>query len=316
MKASVRSTYGTPEVLSVKDVNVPVPRHHEVLIKVHATTVNRSDYHVLTGEPFFMRLATGMLRPTLGITGSDFAGKIVSIGKDVKRFKVGDKVMGFIDMGAQSHAEYLSISENKVTFMPVNVTFEQAAACLEGPFYAISALQRIKPRAGQTALVVGATGAIGSSFVQFLKFYGLTITAVCGGENGELVKSLGASHIIDYKTEDFTRMREQFDFVLDGVGKNTFRQCEHLLNARGIFSSSQPDIFNSIISSWKRDGKKEIFPIPKDLMANLDFIRDLVEKEKFIPVIDRKYPLEKIADAYRYVASGQKIGNVIISMQS
>ena len=169
MKASVRSTYGSPEVLSIKEIDVPVPRDHEVLIKVYAATVNRSDCHVLTGKPFFMRIATGLFKPALTITGSDFAGEIAAVGKKVKRFKAGDKVMGFIDMGARSHAEYLAIAEKKATLMPANVTFEQAVACLEGAFYAISGLQRIGPRAGQTALVIGATGAIGSSFVQFLK---------------------------------------------------------------------------------------------------------------------------------------------------
>lgn len=315
MKAAVRSKYGSPEVLDVKDNEIPMPEARDVLIRVYATTVNRSDYHVLTGRPFIMRLFTGFFSPTLSVTGSDFAGQVEAMGKNAKRFKAGDKVMGFVDMGAQSHAQYLTIPEAKVTPMPINVTYEQAAACLEGAFYAISCLQRIKLKAGQKALVIGATGAIGSSYVQFLKFYGVDITAVCGGENIHLVKSLGASRVIDYKTEDFTKDNDRYDFVLDAVGKTSFGKCRHLLKEKGIFSSSQPNFLGALITPLM-GGKKEIIPVPVDLMANLSFIRDIVEKGKFIPVIDRKYSLDKIADAYAYVATGQKIGNVIITMDA
>jgi len=313
MKAAVRSKYGSPEVLTVKEIDSPIPKDDEVLIRVYAATVNRSDYHVLTGKPFFMRFITGLFAPTLSITGSDFAGQIEATGQNAKRFKVGDKVMGFIDMGSQSHAQYLTIRESKVTLTPSNVTYKQAVACLEGAFYAINGIQKIKPKAGQKALVIGGTGAIGSSFVQFLKFYGVDVTAVCGGENSELVKSLGASQIIDFKTQDFTHMGGQYDFVLDGIGKSDFDKCKHLLTPHGIFNSSQPNLINLLITSLK-SGKKEVLAIPKNLMRNLDFIRDLVEKGKFIPVIDREYSLDKIVDAYKYVASGQKIGNVVISM--
>jgi NADPH:quinone reductase-like Zn-dependent oxidoreductase len=315
MKAAVRSKYGSPEVLMVKEIDRPIPKDDQVLIRVYATTVNRSDYHVLTGKPFFMRFITGLLAPTLSITGSDFAGQIEAMGKNAKRFKAGDKVMGFIDMGAQSHAQYLSISEAKVISTPSNVTYKQAAACLEGAFYAICCIQKINPKPGQKALVIGGTGAIGSSYVQFLKFYGVDVTAVCGGENSALVKSLGASRIMDYQTEDFTQTSDQYDFILDGIGKSDFGKCKHLLTADGIFSSSQPSLVNALLTS-RRSGKKEVFAIPKDLMRNLDFIRGLVEKGKFIPVIDREYSIDKIADAYRYVASGQKIANVVISYEA
>ena len=314
MKAAVRSKYGSPEVLTVKEVDPPIPKGDEVLIRVYATTVNRSDYHVLTGKPFFMRFITGLLGPKLSITGSDFAGQIEATGKNAKRFKAGDKVMGFIDMGAKSHAQYLCISEAKVTSTPSNVTYKQAAACLEGAFYALSGIQKTKPRAGQKALVIGGTGAIGSSYLQFLKFYGVDVTAVCGGENSALVRSLGASRIIDYKTEDFTQTSDQYDFVLDGIGKSGFGKCKHLLTPNGIFVTSQPNLINVLLTSLG-SGKKEVFAIPKDLMRNLDFIRDLVEKGKFIPVIDREYSIDKIADAYRYVASGQKIANVVITYE-
>jgi NADPH:quinone reductase-like Zn-dependent oxidoreductase len=313
MKAAVRSRYGSPDVLTVKEIDRPVPKPHEVLIRVFASTVNRTDCHVLTGKPFFMRFVTGLLGPSLSVTGSDFAGQVEATGADAKRFQRGDKVMGFIDMGARSHAEYLTISETKVTSMPSNVTYKQAVACLEGAFYAICGIKKINPEAGQNALVIGATGAIGSSYVQFLKFYGLDITAVCEGSNSELVRSLGASRIIDYTKEDFTDANDQYDFVLDAVGKTDFATCKHLLKSEGIFVSSQPDLINLLLTSFKK-GKKEILPIPRDLMRNLDFIRELVEAGKFIPVTDREYPIDKIVEAYKYVASGQKIGSVIISM--
>jgi len=313
MKAAVRSRYGSPDVLTVKDIDPPTPKANEVLVRVHASTVNRSDYHVLTGKPFVMRFFTGFFYPSVSVTGSDFAGQVEATGRNVKRFKVGDKVMGFIDMGAKSHAQLLTMAETKVTSMPRNVTYQQAVACLEGAFYALCAVQKIKPSTRQKALVIGGTGAIGSSFVQFLKYYGVEVTAVCGFENNELVRSLGASRTIDYRTEDFTKSDEQYDFVLDAVGKSNFAKCKHLLKPSGIFSSSQPDFVNGLITSVK-SGKKEVLAIPKDLMKNLDFIRDLVESGKFIPVIDREYSLEKIVDAYKYVASGQKIGNVVITL--
>lgn len=259
MKAAVRLTYGLPDVLSVQEVPKPTPKNGEVLVKVYATTVNRSDYHVLTGKPFFMKVFTGLLKPRLSITGSDFAGEVESIGENVCRFKIGDKVMGFIDMGAQSHAEYLAISEDKVTAAPSNLTYEQIAACLEGAFYALSSVQRLNPKPGQKALVYGATGAIGSSYVQFLKYYGVYVTAVCGGENRELVRSLGADKIVDYKTEDFTKDTERYDFVCDGVGKCTFLQCKHLLLEKGIYTSAQPNLLRALVSSFT--DKKEILSL-------------------------------------------------------
>jgi NADPH:quinone reductase-like Zn-dependent oxidoreductase len=313
MKAAVRSRYGSPDVLTVKDIDLPSPKTNEVLVRVHATTVNRSDYHVLIGKPFVMRCFTGFFYPSFSITGSDFAGQVEGTGRNAIRFKVGDKVMGFIDMGAKSHAQLLTMVETKVTSMPRNVTYQQAVACLEGAFYALCTIQKIKPRAGQKALVIGGTGAIGSSFVQFLKYYEVEVTAVCGVENNELVRSLGASRTMDYRTEDFTKSDDLYDFVLDAVGKSDFTKCKHLLKPSGMFSSSQPNFVNWLITSVK-SRKKEVFAIPKDLMQNLDFIRSLVETGKFIPVIDREYSLEKIADAYKYVASGQKIGNVVITL--
>jgi NADPH:quinone reductase-like Zn-dependent oxidoreductase len=315
MKAAVRSKYGSGEVLRIKEIDKPIPTGNEVLIRVHAASVNRSDYHVLTGRPFFMRLFTGLLKPKLAVTGSDFAGQVEATGPVVTSFKVGDKVMGFGGgLGTGTHAQYVTFSETKrIVLMPGNINYEQAAACLEGTYYAAMGLAQLKPSAGQKALVYGATGAIGSAYVQFLKYYGVYVTAVCGGENSELVRSWGADKIIDYKTEDFTKDNEQYDFVIDAVGKSSFAKCKRLLKKKGIYApSGGAENILLVLINPLLGGKKVLFP--KDNKGNLSFIKDLLEKGNFKPVIDRVYPLEKISEAFTYVATGQKIGNVILTM--
>ena len=316
MKAVVRSKYGTPEVLTISDIDIPIPKDNEVLIKVRATTVNRTDYGILKGTPFIIRLFTGLSKPRLRVAGSDFAGQIEAVGRDVQSFKVGDKVMGFGMMGIGSHAEYLALPENAVMIIiPYNITYHQAAACLEGGLYAFAGIDAVKPQAGNNALVNGATGAIGSSIVQILKFYGVYVTAVCGGENRELVKQFGADTVIDYKTDDFTKDSGKYDFVFDTVGKSTFSKCKRLLKAKGMYIPSDGflNIFLSLITPMFK-GKKVMFSVSKNQKADLSFIKNLVEKGSFKPLIDRTYPIDKIVEAYTYVAAGQKIGNVIIAM--
>ena len=315
MKAAIRLKYVPPGVLSIQDIDKPTPTANEVLIRVYAASANRTDYHVLTGRPFIMRLFTGLFKPKLVITGSDFAGQVEAVGSSVKSFKAGDKVMGFGGVfGIGSHAQYVTFPESKrIVLMPGNITYEQAAACLEGAYYAATGIIQLKPTAGQKALVYGATGAIGSAYVQFLKYYGVYITAVCGGENSELVRTWGADKIIDYKTQDFTKDEEQYDFVIDAVGKSCFAKCKPLLKKNGIYAPSGgfENLFWVLITSLT-GGKKVLFP--RDMKGNLGFIKDLVEKGSFRPVIDRTYPLDKIAEAFKYVATGQKIGNVIITI--
>ncbi len=316
MKAAFRLKYGTAEVLSIKEVEKPTPKDNELLVRVYAATVNRTDCHILWGKPFFMRFFTGLFKPRIAITGTDFAGQVEATGKDVKSFKAGDKVMGFDFLGLRSHAHYLIVRETKTIIMPANITYDEAAACVEGAFYALNAINNMNPKAGQKALVIGATGAIGSSSVQFLKLYGVSITAVCNSENSELVRSLGADEIIDYKTHDFTKGSGQYDLVFDAVGKSTFGQCKPLLKKKGIYSTSGGVNPFLVLITPLLGGKKVVFAPPKNLKASLGFIKDLVEKGNFKPVIDRKYPIEKIAEAFTYVATGQKIGNVIITMDA
>lgn len=322
MKAAVRSKYGLPEVLSIQELALPTPKDNEVLIRVHATTANRSDYHVLTGKPFFMRFFTGLFKPRESIIGSDFTGEIESVGSTVQSFKTGDKIMGFGGVfGCGSHAQYFTLPEStakkSMILMPDSLTYDQAAACLEGAYYAGSGILQLAPKAGQKVLVYGATGAIGSSYVQFFKYYGVYVTAVCEGKDAELIKSLGADKVIDYKKEDFTKDTEKYDYIFDAVNKTGFFKCKPLLKKKGIYASSGGfeymllALLTAIVG-----GKKVIFKAPKDISGTLGFIRDLVEKGSFKPVIDRKYSIDKIAEAFRYVATGKKIGNVIITMDT
>jgi NADPH:quinone reductase-like Zn-dependent oxidoreductase len=251
----------------------------------------------------------------LASTGSDFAGDIAAIGEKAQRFKVGDRVMGFGGVfGCGSHAQYVTFAEKKaITIIPDKLNDEDAAACLEGAIYAASAINFLKPKAGQNALVNGATGAIGSAYVQILKSFGVTVTGTCSGENKTIVQSLGADRVIDYLVEDFTKDTGVYDFIFDAVGKSNFAKCKRLLKHQGIFISSQPNPLNSVITKLFGH-KKEIFSPGINIKAELDYIKSLVEKGQFKPVIDRTYPLDKIAEAFNYVATGQKTGNVIITM--
>ena len=315
MKAATRSKYGSGEILSIQEIDKPTPKDNEVLIRVYAASVNRSDYHVLTGRPFLMRLFTGLFKPKLAVTGCDFAGQVEATGPAVKSFKVGDKVMGFGGgLGTGTHAQWVTFGETKrIVLIPGNINYEQAAACLEGAYYAAMGIHQIKPTAGQKALVYGATGAIGSAYTQFLKYYDVYVTAVCGDENRELVRSWGADKIIDYKTGDFTKDNEQYDFVIEAVGKSTFAKCKRLLKKKGIYApSGGAGNLLLVLINPLLGGKKVLFP--KDNKGNLTFIKDLLEKGNLKPVIDRVYPLEKISEAFTYVSTGQKIGNVIITM--
>ena len=320
MKAAVRSKYGLPGDLTIKELDIPTPREDEVLIRVHATTVNRSDCHVLSGKPFIMRFFTGLFKPRASIIGTDFTGEIAAVGSSVRSFTTGDKIMGFSGaFSCGSHAQYFILPETKakkiIVSLPANLNYEQAAACLEGAVYASMQILGSKPQAGQKAMVYGASGAIGSAYVQFFKSYGVSVTAVCRMEQAALMRSLGAEKIIDYTTQDFTKDNERYDMIFDAVGKTSFMKCKKLMKKNGIFGSSNGAInFLWLLVTPLFGGKKVVFHFSTKVSEALAFIKGLVENGKFVPVIDRKYPLEKIAEAYKYVATGQKIGNVIITM--
>ena len=320
MKAITYKKYGPPDVLKLKEVRKPVPKDDEVLVKVHAATVNRTDCAMLRAKPFIMRFLTGVFRPKNSILGTDFSGTVESIGSAVKTFKVKDKVFGFDDNGLSSQAEYMKISaQNAIAVMPDNLTFEEAAASIEGAHYAYNFINKVNIKKGQDIIVNGATGAIGSAMIQILKYYGANIAAVCNTKDLELVKSLGADKVIDYKKEDFTKSDLKYDFVFDAVGKSTFNKSKRLLFPGGTYISSElgpfaQNLFLALIT--KLIGNKKVkFPIPSNRTGSVLFIKKLIEEDYFKPVIDRTFLFEEIAEAYKYVEKGQKIGNVIIKIK-
>ena len=324
MKAIVCTKYGSPEVLQLKEVEKPTPKDNEVLIKIHATTVKRTDYATLRGKPFFARFVTGIFKPNKPIPGTEFAGKIEAVGKNVSSFKVDDKVFGFDDTGSGSHAQYMTISEDKaLTTIPENITYEQAAASTEGAHYAKSSINKVNLQSGHKVLVNGASGAIGSAAVQLLRPCGVSITAVCNTKNVELVKSLGVDKVIDYTKEDFTKEDQKYDFVFDAVGKSSFFKCRRLLQRGGVYISSDlgymsQNMFLPFITPIIKPmlgNKKTIFPLPTDSKGSVLLVKKLIEEGKFKAVIDRTYSLEQIPEATRYVETGQKTGNVVITVE-
>jgi NADPH:quinone reductase-like Zn-dependent oxidoreductase len=319
MKAAVHTSYGPPEVARISEVEKPAAKDNEVLVKVHATTVNRTDCGLRAAEPFVNRFFTGLIRPRVTVLGNEFAGEVEAVGSGVTSFEVGDRVFGYNGSRFGAHAEYLAIPEDgSVATMPANVTFEEAAPSTEGSHYALSLIRKAKIRSGQGVLVNGATGAIGSAAVQLLRRLGADVTAVCDTENVELVRGLGAGRVIDYTAEDFTKDEQTYDVVLDAVGKSSFGRCKRLLKPGGIYLSSDlgPLSQNPILSLITPlfGGKRVMFPIPRDDQDMVRYFKGLVESGEFKPLIDRRYPLDQIVQAYRYVETGQKIGNVVISV--
>ncbi len=319
MKAIVYTTYGPPEVVKLMEVDKPIPKDNEVLIKVYASTVNRTDSGFRSANYFISRFWTGLLRPKYQILGCEFAGVIEAIGKSVTTFEQGDKVFGFNDKTCGGHGEYLTIAEtDAVTIMPANLTYDEAAPICEGAHYALCDIRAAKVKSGQNVLVNGATGAIGSAAVQLLKHFGAKVTAVCDTKNIALVRSLGADKVIDYTKEDFTKTEQTFDFIYDAVGKSSFGKCKPLLTENGIYKSTElgknaENIFLALFTPLL-GGKKVLFPIPTITKEDVILLKTLVENREFKPVIDRYYKLEQIVEAYKYVETGQKIGNVVIKM--
>jgi NADPH:quinone reductase-like Zn-dependent oxidoreductase len=239
VKAAVHTRYGPPDVVKLADVPRPPTTDNDILVKVHATTVNRTDCGYRAGKPFIVRLFSGLLKPRATVLGNEFAGRVESAGSAVRSFAVGDRVFGYCEGPFGAHAEYLSIPhDSPIAIMPSNLSYEEAAPGTEGAHYALAFITRAKISKGQHVLVNGATGAIGSAAVQLLKNLGAEVTAVCHTENVTLVKRLGADRVIDYATEDFTVGDGFYDVIIDAVGKSTFGRCKHLLRDRGIYLSS------------------------------------------------------------------------------
>jgi NADPH:quinone reductase-like Zn-dependent oxidoreductase len=319
MKAAVHTEYGPPEVVRIQELPKPTPKDNEILVRVYAATVNRTDAGFRSAVYVISRLFSGLFKPKQQILGCEFAGVVAACGKSVKNFKVGHRVFGYNDETFGAHAEYLTIAEtDAVTHMPIHFSMEEAAAIGEGAHYALFNIRAAKVQKGDKVLVYGATGAIGSAAVQLLKYFGAKVTAVCNTKNVALVKGLGANIVIDYQTQDFTDTKERYSFIFDAVGKSSFGACKPLLTPHGIYISTElgkrsENIFLALITPLFK-GKKVLFPIPIMNKVMLVFLKDLAEGGYFSPVIDREYKLNQIVEAYRYVESEQKTGNVIISM--
>lgn len=322
MKAVVYTRYGPPEVLQIRDIDKPVPGSNEILVKVLATTVNRTDNATIQAIPFFARLVTGLFAPKRTTPGTEFSGVVEAVGQEVTRLHVGDRVFGFDDQGSRAQAEYLVIREDLAAVIPDDISYEQAAASSEGAHYARNFINKVDIQPGQNILVYGASGAIGSAMVQLLKAMNVNVTAVCGTRNVDLVRSLGAEKVIDYLQEDFTRAGQQYDYVFDAVGKISFFKCRRILKRGGAYISSDlgylaQNMFLPLTTSLIKPllgGKRTFFPYPTDIPASLTLVKKLMQEKRFKAVIDRSYPLDRIVDAYRYVGKGQKTGSVVITV--
>jgi len=317
MKAAVSKKYGSPDVIQLMEIDKPVPKDNEVRVKLYATTVNRTDCGLRAAHPFITRFVTGFLRPKNTVLGSEFTGVIDAIGGSVKSLHKGDKVFGINSSKYGAHAEYLCMEEDaSITTLPKNLTLENALAICEGSWYAWNILKEVNLIKGEKILINGGSGSIGSSAIQIAKSFGVEVTAVTNTKNFELVKDLGASHVIDYSQEDFTQLDARFDYIFDAVGKSTFFKCRKLLKPNGIYFSTElgSAMQNPLLALWTSffGSKKVLFPIPIDDKNNLIYFKDLAEKGHLKPIIDRVYPFEQIVQAYKYVETGQKTGSVVI----
>ncbi len=325
MKAIVCAKYGPPEVLQLQEVAKPAPKHNEVLIRIHATVVTAGDCNVsLRGHPFISRLVTGQFTnglrtPRTTIFGFELAGEIEAVGKDVTRYKEGDQVFGGTTLRLGAHAEYICLPEDVITIKPANMTYEEAAAIVEGAMTALPCLRDLaKIRKGQQVLIIGASGSTGTAAVQLAKYFGAEVTGVCSTVNLELVKSLGADKVIDYTQEDFTQNGQTYDVIFAIAGPSTFSRCRDSLKPGGVYLTDKPSL-GVVPHILKLNRKKAILAYtglrPASVKCkDLSFIRELIEAGKLKVVIDRCYPLEQIVEAYRYVEKGHKRGNVVITV--
>lgn len=320
MKAIVTTRYGTPDVLQLQEVEKPIPKDNEVLIKVHAGVVTSADCSFRKGDPFIIKLMYGLRKPRLKIPGVEFSGEIEVVGKDVKQFRKGDQVFGMSPDHFGAHGEYLCLAETKpLTIKSPSASHEEMAGVSDGATTALTFLRNFaKVQSGQKVLINGASGAVGTYAVQIAKYYGAEVTGVCSATNIEMVKALGADHIIDYTKTDFAKTGKTYDVIFDAVGKSSFGHCKGALTPKGIYLTTVPTfaIVRQMLWNSMRGGKKAKF-VAAGLMqnrANLDFLRELFEGGHLKAVIDRCYPLEQLAEAHRYVDKGHKKGNVVINV--
>ena len=329
MKAIVWTKYGPPESLQLKEVETPTPKANEVLIKVHAAAVSRADTEfrrlklpLLFALP--LRLYLGFTKPTrIKILGTEFAGEIVAVGKDVTQYQPGDQVYGYTGLGMGTYAEYLCLSEKPSALAsvmarkPINITYEEAAAVPFGGLEALHSLRQANIQPGQKVLIVGAGGCIGSYSVQLAKHYGAEVTGVDHTVKLDMLRSIGADHVIDYTKEDFTKNGQKYDVILDTIGKSPFARSLRSLKEHGTYVNANPGLFGGVRMRWlSRNSSKRVIPWSAGYSTkNLLAVKELVETGKLKPVIDRRYALEQIVEAHRYVDRGLKKGNVVITME-
>jgi NADPH:quinone reductase-like Zn-dependent oxidoreductase len=317
MRAVVYDTYGPPEVLRLEEVERPVPKEDEVLVKIHATTVNRTDCGWRSAKPFFARYFTGLLRPKRQILGMELAGEVEAVGAAVSEFEVGDHVFGVKGFGA--HAEFVCMRESApLAHMPTGMTFEEAAAVCDGASIALSCLRRADLRKGRSILIYGASGSIGTAAVQLAKYFDAHVTAVCNTKNVELVRSLGADEVVDYLQEDFTRNGETYDVIFDAVGKHSFRRCRRSLKPGGIYIETDLGFLWHVpilaLLTRRIGDKKVTLGMARYTKKDVLFLKELIEAGRYRAVIDRSYPLEDVVEATRYVETQQKTGNVVLTV--
>ena len=316
MKAVVYDRYGPPEVLRLKEVERPVPQDEEVLVRVHATTVTRTDCGLRSAEFFISRFYTGIRRPKQRVPGIEFAGVVDAAGAAVTEFQVGDEVFG-VRSGA--HAEYVCVREQgALAAKPAGMTFEEAAAVCDGAALALSCLRKAGLGQGQSVVVYGASGSVGTAGVQLAKHFGAHVTAVCDTKNLELVRSLGADEVIDYLQQDFTKNGETYDVVFDAVGKHSYRRCRRSLTKGGFYLETDLGFMwhvpvLALLTRWIGD-KRVTLTIPKYAKEDVLLVKELIETGKYRAVIDRTYALEDVVEATRYVETGQKTGNVVLTV--
>jgi NADPH:quinone reductase-like Zn-dependent oxidoreductase len=317
MRAVVYDRYGPPDVLRLEDVDRPVPTDDEVLVKIHATTVNRTDCGWRGAKPFFARYFIGLRRPKRRTLGMELAGEVEAVGAAVTEFDVGDRVFGIKGFGA--HAEFVCMRESAaLVHMPAGMSFEEAAAVCDGACIALSCLRGADLREGRSIVVYGASGSVGTAGVQLAKHFGAHVTAVCNTKNVELVRSLGADEVIDYLQEDFTKNGKTYDVVFDAVGLHSFRRCRRSLKPGGMFIETDLGFMwhaplLALLTRWIGD-KKVTIGVAKYKKTDVLFLKELIEAGKYRAVIDRRYPLEEVVEATRYVETRQKTGNVVLTV--
>lgn len=318
MKAAISKVYGGPQVIELKEIKIPEPKDFEIQVRIKFSTVNRTDCGFLRGKPLIARLVSGLLNPKNKVLGSEFAGDVVKVGSLVKDFNIGDRVFGLSQKKFGCHADYLNMNASSSVYkIPNQIDYKTAAASCEGPWLARTYLKKINLDPSFRMLINGGTGSIGSAALQIVKAHGLQCTVVCNSNGLDIVSRLGADEIIDYSKEDFSKRTYQapFHYIFDAVGKSSFKKCKHLLTENGVYMSTELGERNEnpfLALTTKGSKKKVLFPIPMEKKEDIVFIAEWLNKGKYHPLIDKTYPFEQLKEAYTYVESEQKLGNVLI----